>query len=208
MHIRQLAVRHAFEVTPRQYHDDRGAVVELFRSDALTEAVGHPLALAQANCSVSRRGALRGIHFAEVPPGQAKYVSCLSGAVLDVAVDIRVGSPTYGVWDSVVLDDRDRRAVYLPEGVGHAFLALTRDATVTYLCSSPYAPAREHGICPFDRELAIAWPQDLQPLLSAKDAQAPTLAEIAARGLLPTYEACRRRYDDLRERAATAADGP
>ena len=107
-------------------------------------AVGHRLDLQQANCSVSAAGVLRGIHFADVPPGQAKYVTCVKGAVLDVAIDVRVGSPTFGTWDAVLLDDVDRRAVYLSEGLGHAFLSLEDDSTVLYLCSTGYSPGREH----------------------------------------------------------------
>ena len=85
--------------------DDSGVFLEWFKGDRFGEAVGHPLDLAQANCSVSAAGVIRGIHFADVPPGQAKYVTCLAGAVLDVVVDLRVGSPTFGYWDSVLLDD-------------------------------------------------------------------------------------------------------
>lgn len=197
MKFRELAISHAFEITPAVHPDNRGVFLEWFKEAPFVEAVGHPLDLAQANCSVSRRGTLRGIHFSDVPPSQAKYVSCLHGAVLDVAVDIRVGSPTFGRWDSVVLDDRDRRAVYIAEGLGHAFLALTDDATVAYLCSAPYAPKREHGLNPMDSQLAIAWPGDIEPLLSAKDAHAPTLREAADQGLLPSYEGCLAYYAEL-----------
>ncbi len=138
---------------------------------------------------------LRGIHFADVPPGQAKYVTCATGAVLDVVVDIRVGSPTFGQWDSVLLDDVDRRAIYLGEGLGHAFCSLEDDSTVLYLCSAGYNPAGEHGIHPMDPAIGIDWPttardgSPLEPLLSEKDTAAPTLAEAAEQGLLPTYDA-------------------
>jgi dTDP-4-dehydrorhamnose 3,5-epimerase len=131
------------------------------------------------------------VHFADVPPGQAKYVTCVRGAVLDVAVDLRVGSPTFGRWDTVLLDDVDRRAIYLSEGLGHAFMSLEDGSTVTYLCSTGYAPDREHGVHPLDPELAIAWPTvgrdggALTPALSDKDAVAPSLAEALRQGLLP-----------------------
>ncbi len=130
MQIRELDVPDAFEVTPRQISDDRGVFLEWYRHDRLAELVGHALDLRQANTSVSRRGVVRGIHFADIPPGQAKYVTVAHGAVLDYVVDIRVGSPRFGQWDSVLLDSADRKAVYLPEGVGHAFVALTDDADV------------------------------------------------------------------------------
>jgi dTDP-4-dehydrorhamnose 3,5-epimerase len=189
MKIRPLTIEGAFEVTPVQHRDSRGAFLEWYRFDALAAAVGHPLDLAQANLSTSARDVVRGIHFADVPPGQAKYVTCVSGSVLDVVVDIRVGSPTFGAWEAVPLDDEERRAVYLSEGLGHAFCALTEGATVAYLCSTTYRPGHEHGINPLDPELGINW-QTGTPLLSTKDAEAPTLAEARAAGLLPQYDAC------------------
>jgi dTDP-4-dehydrorhamnose 3,5-epimerase len=188
--IRPLSIEGAFEVTPVQHSDPRGTFLEWYRFDSLAAAVGHPLELAQANLSVSARDVVRGIHFADVPPGQAKYVTCVAGAVLDVVVDIRVGSPTFGRWESIRLDDAGRRAVYLGEGLGHGFCALSERATVAYLCSSTYRPGHEHGIHPLDPELGIGWPA-AGPLLSAKDGAAPTLAEARAVGLLPGYEACR-----------------
>ncbi len=194
MIIEDTNIPGAFVVTPQQHGDDRGVFLEWFRSDRFVERTGHPFTIAQANCSVSSAGTLRGVHFAQVPPGQAKYVTCASGSILDVVVDIRVGSPTFGQCDAVVLDDRDRKAVYIAEGLGHAFLALTDGAVVNYLCSAPYAPGREHGVHPFDPALGIDWPTtgpdgNAFPLrLSPKDEQAPTLAEVAAAGLLPTYE--------------------
>jgi dTDP-4-dehydrorhamnose 3,5-epimerase len=186
MKIRPLSIEGAFEVTPVQHHDPRGTFLEWYRFDALAAAVGHPLDLAQANLSVSARGTIRGIHFADVPPGQAKYVTCVAGAVLDVVVDIRTGSPTYGRWEAIRLDDEDRRAVYLAEGLGHGLCALSGRATVAYLCSSTYRPGHEHGIDPLDPALGITWPV-ATPLLSEKDSTAPSLAGAAAAGLLPQY---------------------
>ena len=113
MEFRELAVPGAWEITPRQFGDPRGVFLEWFRSAPFGDAAGHAFDLQQANLSVSAKGVLRGIHFADVPPGQAKYVTCARGAVLDVVVDIRVGSPTFGTWDSVLHDDVDRRAIYL-----------------------------------------------------------------------------------------------
>jgi dTDP-4-dehydrorhamnose 3,5-epimerase len=195
--IRELSVPDAWSVHPRQFRDDRGVFLEWYRQEALAEAVGHPLRLAQANCSVSRRGTIRGIHYADVPPSQAKYVTCASGAILDVIVDIRVGSPTFGTWDSVLLDSETRAAVYLSEGLGHAFVALTDDATAVYLCSEVYNPTGEHGLTPLDPDLAITWPSDVEPVLSDKDTAAPTLAAAAEAGLLPRYEDCRALYTSL-----------
>nr|WP_228531663.1 dTDP-4-dehydrorhamnose 3,5-epimerase [Micromonospora sp. ANENR4] len=185
-----MGIEGAWEVTPRLHGDPRGQFLEWYRFDRLAEAVGHPLRLAQGNLSVSARDVVRGIHFADVPPGQAKYVTCVRGAVLDVVVDVRVGSPTYGRWEAVRLDDTDRRAVYLAEGLGHGFCALTDDATLSYLCSATYNPAAEHTVHPLDPDLGIDWPA-ATPLLSERDASAPRLAEARAAGLLPGYDACR-----------------
>ncbi len=196
MKIRPLSIEGAFEVTPVQHRDTRGAFLEWYRFDALAAAVGHPLELAQANLSSSARDVVRGVHFADVLPGQAKYVTCVSGSVLDVVVDIRVGSPTFGAWEAIPLDDEDRRAVYLAEGLGHAFCALSEGATVAYLCSSTYRPGHEHGINPLDPQLGIVWPAGT-PLLSSKDEQAPSLAQAKAAGLLPRYDDCVNQYRAL-----------
>jgi dTDP-4-dehydrorhamnose 3,5-epimerase len=204
MQYRELKVPGAFEITPKQFGDPRGVFLEWFKAPAFAEAVGHPLDLQQANCSVSSAGVVRGIHFADVPPGQAKYVTCARGAVLDVVVDVRVGSPTFGQWDSVLLDDVDRRAIYLGEGLGHAFMALEDDSTVLYLCSAGYNPAGEHGINPLDPEVGLEWPATdrhgnrITPLLSEKDTAAPGLSEAAAQGLLPTYDAVQEYVASLR----------
>jgi dTDP-4-dehydrorhamnose 3,5-epimerase len=202
--IRPLTVEGAFEVTPALHSDQRGAFLEWYRFDELAATVGHPLKLAQANLSVSARDALRGIHFADVPPGQAKYVTCVAGAVLDVVVDLRVGSPSFGRWDSVRLDDEERRAVYLAEGLGHGFCALTEGATVAYLCSSTYRPGHEHGIDPLDPALGIVWPT-ATPLLSAKDASAESLAEARAAGRLPQYIDCSTYIESERQRHRDSA---
>ncbi len=198
MQIRELTVPDAYEITPVQHRDDRGVFLEWYRFDRLEETVGHALELRQANTSVSRKGSVRGIHFADVPPGQAKYVTCTRGAVLDFAVDIRVGSPAFGTWDSVLLDDVDRRAIYLAEGLGHCFVALTDDATVSYLVTDVYNPSREHGINPMDPEIALEFPLGADELLlSPKDTDAPSLSEARERGLLPEHEAVRRFHASL-----------
>jgi dTDP-4-dehydrorhamnose 3,5-epimerase len=197
MNVRELLVPGAFEFTPIQHRDGRGLFLEWFKVDRLAEAVGHPLTLAQANLSVSTAGTLRGVHFADVPPGQAKYVTCPRGAVLDFVVDIRVGSPTFGVTDAVRLDGDHRRAVYIGEGLGHAFLALEDDSTLTYLCSTGYSPGREHGVNPLDPALNLPLPPGVDFVLSDRDAAAPTLAQAADQGLLPDWQKCREWVESL-----------
>lgn len=195
MQVRELSIPGAWEFTPVQYDDDRGVFLEAFKADLVAETIGHRFTLVQANTSVSAAGVIRGVHFADVPPGQAKYVTCPVGAVLDVVVDLRVGSPTFGRHDAVLLDDVDRKAVYLSEGLGHAFCSLADGSTVTYLCSTGYCPGGEHGVSPLDPELAISWPAlardgtPLEVVLSDKDRDAPTLREAAAAGLLPEHAA-------------------
>ena len=205
MEIRELKVGDAYEVTPKILGDSRGAFLEWFRADRLQEATGRRLDLRQANASISSAGAIRGVHFADVPPSQAKYVTCPKGALLDVVVDIRVGSPTFGAWDAVLLDDVERRGVFVSEGLGHAFMALEDDTMISYLCTAPYTPEREHGVHPLDPALGIEWPttgrdgNELAPLLSAKDAEAPGLDEAAAQGLLPAYDAVQAFLASLRD---------
>jgi dTDP-4-dehydrorhamnose 3,5-epimerase len=188
--IRPLSIEGAYEITPVQHGDPRGLFLEWYRFDRLAEVLGRPFSLAQANQSVSARGVVRGIHYADVPPGQAKYVTCVRGAVEDVVVDLRVGSPTFGRWETVLLDDTDRRAVYLAEGLGHGFCALTDDATLTYLCSTVYNPAAERAVHPLDPDLGIRWPAET-PVLSARDGAAPSLEAARKAGALPDLAACR-----------------
>ena len=191
--VEPLGIDGAWTFTPQVHQDDRGSFAEAFRGAEFAADLGYQLSVAQVNCSVSRRGVIRGIHYSDVPPGQAKYVTCAAGAVLDVVVDLRVGSPGFGKWETVRLDDEGRRGVFLAEGLGHGFMALSEQATVMYLCSTPYAPGREHGVNPLDATLGIAWPLDGLadgPILSAKDAAAPSLDDALQSGVLPTYEDC------------------
>jgi dTDP-4-dehydrorhamnose 3,5-epimerase len=199
MKARELAVPGTWVITPEVHTDTRGRFFEWFTDTAFTNFAGHRFDLHQANCSVSAAGALRGLHFAQLPPSQAKYITCLNGAVFDVVVDIRTGSPTFGTWDAVTLDARTHRSVYVSEGLGHAFLALEDNSTVMYLCSAGYAPGREHTINALDPALNIAWPTiQGQPSLSERDRQAPTLAQVQAAGLLPTWDDTRAFVDELR----------
>jgi dTDP-4-dehydrorhamnose 3,5-epimerase len=188
--VRELKIPGAWEITPTVHGDSRGHFFEWLTDKGFTSFAGHRLDVRQANCSVSSAGVLRGLHFAEVPPSQAKYVTCVRGSVFDVVVDIRVGSPTFGQWDSVLLDDSDHRTIYLSEGLGHGFLALQDNSTVMYLCSTEYNPQREHTICATDPALAIDWPlvDGAAPNLSDRDAAAPSLEEVRASGLLPTWD--------------------
>ncbi|KAA1249058.1 dTDP-4-dehydrorhamnose 3,5-epimerase [Mycobacterium simiae] len=191
MKVRELGIPGAWEITPTIHGDSRGLFFEWLTERKFSSFAGHRLEVRQANCSVSSAGVLRGLHFAQLPPSQAKYVTCVSGSVFDVVVDIRLGSPTFGQWDSVLLDDRDHRSIYIAEGLAHGFLALQDNSTVMYLCSAEYNPQREHTICATDPSLAIDWPlvHGVPASLSDRDAAAPSLAAVRASGVLPTWEA-------------------
>lgn len=198
MEVRQLDIPGAWAITPQLHSDSRGLFFEWLTDRDFSAFAGHRLDVRQANCSVSSAGVLRGLHFAQLPPSQAKYVTCLHGSVFDVVVDVRLGSPTFGRWDSVLLDDHDRKSVYISEGLAHGFLALQDNSTVMYLCSAEYDPRHEHTICATDPTLGIDWPSGHELVLSDRDAAAPTLDEVRAAGLLPTWEETRLFVDGLR----------
>ncbi|MGW4234980.1 dTDP-4-dehydrorhamnose 3,5-epimerase family protein [Streptomyces sp. NPDC004980] len=193
MEIEELGIEGVHLVRPQVHEDPRGAFLELFAAHRLAARTGRPMNVAQVNCSVSRRGTIRGIHLTAAPPGEAKYVTCVSGSVIDVVVDVRVGSPTYGRSLAVELDDRRRHALYIAEGLGHGFAAVSDTAVVTYLCDNTYTPGTAISINPLDPQLALPWPPVNNIILSDKDRNAPTLARTEALGILP-------RYDDLRTR--------
>jgi dTDP-4-dehydrorhamnose 3,5-epimerase len=167
-------------VEPQTHGDARGFFAETFRADRFA-ALGIREEWVQDNHSRSARGVLRGMHFA-VGGGQAKLVRCARGAILDVAVDIRRGSPTFGRWEAVQLDDENLRQVYLPVGLAHGFVVLSEVADVVYRCSAYYDPALERGFAWDDPEVGIDWTVP-SPSLSARDRAAPRLAAIA--GELP-----------------------
>ncbi|MDI3314682.1 MAG: dTDP-4-dehydrorhamnose 3,5-epimerase [Mycobacterium sp.] len=201
MQVRELDIPGAWEIVPLLHSDTRGLFFEWLTERTFTAFAGHRLNVRQANCSVSSTGVLRGLHFAQLPPSQAKYVTCLHGSVFDVVVDIRVGSPTFGQWTSVLLNDQERRSVYISEGLAHGFLALQDNSTVIYLCSSEYNPAREHTICATDPALGIDWPaiDGFGLRMSERDRDAQTLEQVQAAGLLPTWEEAQEFIRTLRD---------
>ncbi|TMR36757.1 dTDP-4-keto-6-deoxy-D-glucose epimerase [Nonomuraea zeae] len=203
MHVRRLAIPDALLITAERFDDERGLFYEAYREEVLAEALGHPLRVVQSNFSVSRRRVVRGVHGAAVPPGLAKIVTCVRGTVLDAVVDLRVGSPTFGQHALTVLDQRARASVYLGEGLGHAFMALTDDTCVQYQCSQPYRPQDVITVHPLDPELGLPFALPEPPIVSGHDAAAPTLQEALERGLLPSYQSCVDYHDSLRTAAAT-----
>lgn len=202
MHFRELSVANAFEVIPQQHSDNRGLFLEQLRVDRLSELLGYDFEVKQVNTSVSHKGVVRGIHFADVPPGQAKYVTVPQGSILDFVVDIRVGSPTFGKWDSQVLDSVQRNALYIGEGLGHAFVSLEDNTVVTYLVSEVFNPQAEHGINPMDEEIGLNFPEGLDLQLSPKDLNAPSLAVMLEKGGLPDFDVVTNFYSSLQSRGA------
>lgn len=187
MKIEQLSIAGALLITPRLHRDDRGLFYEGYRGDLLADHLGHQPEIVQANASTSRAGVVRGIHYTLRPPLQAKYVMAMSGAFLDFVVDLRIGSPSFGRWQSVLLDDERRQAVYLPEGVGHAFLSLVDGATAMYFVTAAYNPSNELSIYPLDSELALGFPPGQTIHLSSRDREAPTFSSARELGLLPDF---------------------
>ncbi|AZA14464.1 dTDP-4-dehydrorhamnose 3,5-epimerase [Corynebacterium choanae] len=190
--------------TPQVHPDERGSFAEWFKTSEFIELTGYPFGVEQANVSVSREGVIRGLHFAELPPGQAKWVHCAAGTILDVIVDIRSGSPTFGKHTTVELSAENRKSVFVPDGFAHGFAAIT-DATVMYLTTAEYNPVVEHGINPFDPTLNIAWPAGMD-ILSEKDRFAPAFQDFVERELLPDYETAVETAAEMRALWADAED--
>lgn len=190
MRARRLVVAGGFEFSPDAHSDVRGSFVAPFQEDTFVGTVGHGLAVAQTNLTTSARGVVRGVHFTSTPPGQEKYVYCTHGRALDVMVDIRLGSPTFGAWDAVELEGGNGRAVYFPAGVGHAVLALEDATVMSYLVTTTYRAELEQAIDPFDEELGLPWPEGTGFVLSTRDEQAIGMAEARETGLLPRYADC------------------
>jgi dTDP-4-dehydrorhamnose 3,5-epimerase len=161
-------------IEPAVHGDERGFFLETYRASTLRE-LGITDEFVQDNQSRSAHGVLRGMHF---QPGMAKLVRCARGAILDVVVDIRPGSPSFGRWESQQLDDRDHRQLYLPDGFAHGFCVLSQEADVLYSCSAYYDPAREGGFRYDDPEVGIQWPEDLELTVSERDRSAPLLREL------------------------------
>jgi dTDP-4-dehydrorhamnose 3,5-epimerase len=162
-------------IEPVVHGDARGFFLEAYRRNVFAQ-LGVPDELVQLNHSRSRQGIVRGMHF---QPGMGKLIRCVRGAILDVLVDIRRGSPDFGRWEAFQLNDETHRELYAPDGFAHGFCVLSEVADVTYGCTTYYDPQTETGFRYNDPEVGIAWPAGLELSPSARDAAAPLLAEIA-----------------------------
>ncbi|MGW7022510.1 dTDP-4-dehydrorhamnose 3,5-epimerase family protein [Streptomyces decoyicus] len=188
MRITETAVPGAFVVEPEQLADERGVFYESLRTDLLADATGRSFETRQINYSTSRRNTLRGLHSVTSPPGQAKFVTCVRGALRDIVVDLRIGSPAFGNYEVTVLEAGSGRSVFIPEGVGHGFLALTDDSCISYVLSTVHVPGTQIDINPLDPGLALPWGFTTPPLLSPKDSQSPDLAAVLSAGLLSHWD--------------------
>lgn len=182
-----MSIAGAWRIRPQLFGDARGSFAEWFRTDTIQQVTGFAFAVAQANISTSAKGVVRGIHYADVPPGQAKFVMAVTGSIIDYVVDIREGSPTFGQWVAEELRADRRDATLIEPGLGHAFVALEDNTTVSYLVTDFYRPEREHGVHPLDADIGLELPEGIEPILSDKDLAAPTLADARASGKLPKW---------------------
>ena len=178
-----LAIPEVLLIEPKVFGDDRGFFYESFNQQAFDAATGLDLRFVQDNHSKSARNVLRGLHYQLPPKAQGKLVRVIAGAVFDVAVDIRKGSPTFGKWVGEVLSAENARQMWIPPGLAHGFLVLGESAEFLYKTTEYWAPEFERGIRWNDPDLAIAWPLAGDPVLSVKDAQSPPLVPAASAGL-------------------------
>ena len=201
--IVDLPIPGAWVYVPRIFGDQRGSFHEAFRAEQFTEKLGYPLQIAQSNLSRSEANVIRGIHLAEVPPGQAKLVACVAGGVTDVLVDLRIGSPVFGQHLQVPLNEENNYVLFVPLGVGHGVASEQRGATLYYLVTEAFDPEREFGLHPFDATLGINWPiAQADSVLSDKDSVAPTLDEVRER--LSSFNEVRAWEKQLRQDWAEA----
>jgi len=191
MKAQPLKISGSWKIEFQKFDDNRGFFYESFKEEDFNKLIGRNLNIKQTNTSSSSKGSVRGIHYALVPPSQAKLVQCQRGSIKDYVIDIRVGSPTFGQFEEIELNENSASAVFIEEGLAHAFVAMENQTVVTYFVTEKYNPEREKGINPFDKTLNVKWP-DLELILSEKDKQAISLEEAKNQGLLPTFDECKK----------------
>lgn len=193
MPFQPMGIQGAFVFTPVRHKDSRGRFHESFKLSSLKAELGLDFAVKQVNQSTSVKGVIRGIHFADNAPGQAKYVSCLRGTIWDVVVDLRTESPTFGKWEGVEVSAENGMSVLVAAGLGHGFLSLAEDSVVSYLCSEEFNPTIERQINPLDRDLDINFLGFGSTfgvnnfLLSDQDKNAQGFKEALEAGFLPRF---------------------
>ena len=191
MKAHPLKISGSWKIEFQKFEDNRGFFYESFKAEEFPKLVGRNFDIKQTNTSSSAKGSVRGIHYALVPPSQAKLVQCQRGSIKDYVIDIRIGSPTFGQFEAIELDEKSASAIFIEEGLAHAFVALENNTIVTYYVSEKYNPEREKGINPFDKTLNILWPE-IDLTLSEKDKAAISLEQAKDQGILTTYDECKK----------------
>ena len=186
-----LKISGSWKIEFQKFEDNRGFFYESFKAEEFPKLIGRNFDIKQTNTSSSSKGSVRGIHYALVPPSQAKLVQCQRGSIKDYVIDIRIGSPTFGQFEAIELDEKSASAIFIEEGLAHAFVALENNTIVTYYVSEKYNPEREKGINPFDKSLNILWPE-IDLILSEKDKAAISLEQAIDQGILTTYDECKK----------------
>ena len=190
MKAHPLKISGSWKIEFQKFEDNRGFFYESFKAEEFPKLIGRNFDIKQTNTSSSAKGSVRGIHYALVPPSQAKFVQCQRGSIKDYVIDIRIGSPTFGQFEAIDLDEGSASAIFIEEGLAHAFVALENNTVVTYYVSEKYNPEREKGINPFDKKLNVKWP-DVELILSDKDKVALSLDQAESEGLLPIFDDCK-----------------
>lgn len=189
MKLTPLEIEGAWVAESRVWPDNRGFFLEWFKKDEIFDATGVDFSVQQANFSLSAQGVIRGIHYSLAPSGQAKWVTCVSGSIIDVVVDLRIDSPTFKMIEYIELEPGDGKAVLIGSGLGHGFFSKEDNSGVAYLLDSAYTPDLEYDICPIDSDLGIRWggrsSEELVLVMSAKDSLAPALKTREKQGKLP-----------------------
>jgi dTDP-4-dehydrorhamnose 3,5-epimerase len=191
MKAHPLKISGSWKIEFQKFEDNRGFFYESFKAEEFPKLIGRNFDIKQTNTSSSAKGSVRGIHYALVPPSQAKLVQCQRGSIKDYVIDIRIGSPTFGKFEAIDLDEKSASALFIEEGLAHAFVALENNTVVTYYVSEKYNPEREKGINPFDKSLNILWPE-IDLILSEKDKAAISLEQAKVQGILTTYDECKK----------------
>lgn len=192
MELTPLGIEGAWLAQSAVWSDERGFFREWFKSADIKNATGRDFGVEQANISLSSRGTLRGIHYSIAPRGQAKWITCVSGSIKDVIVDIRLESKSFGQWIEVELTGGSGKAVFISEGLGHGFVALEDNTTVAYLVSTPFSPTEEFEINPLDEEIGVNWGlKETELKISEKDRIAPSLKTLKNIDQLPRYLECK-----------------
>lgn len=184
MKIDSAGIEGAWVIQNETHIDERGSFQEWFQNKRFQNKTGIDFRPKQANSSISAKGVVRGIHYSTSPEGQAKLVTCMTGEILDVIFDLRIDSKTFGQFVSIPMRAQDGKSIYIPDGMGHAFISLQDNTNVVYLLSSTYDPLTEHTVNPFDTTLDFKWPME-KIILSERDSLAPSLIEQARGKKLP-----------------------